>query len=40
MTGEEYYSVHNDGDSDVELFIFNRRVEDLPSERQEGFWPE
>jgi mannose-6-phosphate isomerase-like protein (cupin superfamily) len=40
MTGEEFYSVHNDGDSDAELLIFNRRIEDLPSERQEGFWPE
>jgi mannose-6-phosphate isomerase-like protein (cupin superfamily) len=40
MTGEVHYSVHNDGDSDAELLIFNRRVEDQPGERQEDFWPE
>jgi mannose-6-phosphate isomerase-like protein (cupin superfamily) len=40
MTGDEYYSVHNDGSSDAELLIFNRRVDDLPSDRQDDFWPE
>ena len=40
MTGEEYYSVHNDTDGEVELLIFNVRVPDLPTEREEGFWPE
>jgi mannose-6-phosphate isomerase-like protein (cupin superfamily) len=41
MTGEAPYSLHNDTDSDVEVFIFNRRVEgDQPTEKAEDFWPE
>jgi mannose-6-phosphate isomerase-like protein (cupin superfamily) len=40
MTGEDFYSVHNGGDGDVELLIFNARDPDMPSERREGFWPE
>ena len=39
MGGDEFYSVHNDTDSDAELLIFSTRLEDPPSERQEDFWP-
>jgi mannose-6-phosphate isomerase-like protein (cupin superfamily) len=40
MTGEDFYSVHNDTDADVELLIFNARTEDLPTDQQDEFWPE
>jgi len=40
MTGDTHYSVHNDTDSDVELLIFNSRVEDIPTDQQADFWPE
>jgi mannose-6-phosphate isomerase-like protein (cupin superfamily) len=40
MTGDEYYSVHNDTDGEVGLLIFNTRVEDQATERQDDFWPE
>ena len=40
MTGEAFYSVHNDTDGDVELMILSTRLPDPPSERQEDFWPE
>ena len=39
MTGEQFYSVHNDTDADAELIIFSTRVPDPPVERQDGFWP-
>src|ERR1044071_6483030 len=39
MTGEEFYSVHNDTDSDAELMIFSTRLEEPPVEQQEDFWP-
>ena len=40
MTGEEFYSVHNDGDGDAELLLFSTRLESPPAEQQEDFWPE
>ena len=40
MSGDAFYSVHNDKDADVELLIFNRRVGDQPGEQQDDFWPE
>jgi mannose-6-phosphate isomerase-like protein (cupin superfamily) len=40
MTSDEYYAVHNDTDAEVQLLILNARLEDPPSERQDGFWPE
>jgi mannose-6-phosphate isomerase-like protein (cupin superfamily) len=40
MSGEEFYSVHNDTDADAELLIFSTRLEDAPAERQDGFWPQ
>lgn len=39
MTGEEFYSVHNDTGSDAELMIFSTRLEDPPVEQQQDFWP-
>ncbi len=40
MTGEDFYSVHNDGDADAELVIMSTRVDDQQTERQDDFWPE
>jgi uncharacterized cupin superfamily protein len=39
MTGEEFYSVHNDTDSDAELVILSARRADPPFEKLDGFWP-
>jgi mannose-6-phosphate isomerase-like protein (cupin superfamily) len=39
MTGEEFYSVHNDTDAEAELLILSARLDDPPLEKQEGFWP-
>ena len=39
MTGEAFYSVHNDSDDDAELLIMSVKVDDLPTERQDDFWP-
>ena len=40
MTGEDFYSVHNDGDGEAELLIFSTRLEEPQAEQQEDFWPE
>jgi mannose-6-phosphate isomerase-like protein (cupin superfamily) len=40
MTGDAFYSVHNDTDGDLELMIFSTRLADAPMEKQEDFWPE
>jgi uncharacterized cupin superfamily protein len=40
MTGEDFYSVHNDADSEAELLIFSTRLPDAKTEQQDGFWPE
>lgn len=39
MTGDAFYSVHNDTADDVELMILSTRLEQPPSEKQEDFWP-
>jgi uncharacterized cupin superfamily protein len=39
MSGDDFYSVHNDTDRDAELLIFSTRLEDPPLEKQDGFWP-
>jgi mannose-6-phosphate isomerase-like protein (cupin superfamily) len=39
MTGEDFYSVHNDSDTNAELLIFSTRLEDPPAEKQDDFWP-
>jgi uncharacterized cupin superfamily protein len=40
MTGEEFYSVHNDTDAEAELLLFSTRREDATTEQGENFWPE
>jgi uncharacterized cupin superfamily protein len=39
MTGEQFYSVHNDTDAESELLIFSTRLADAPLEKLDGFWP-
>jgi uncharacterized cupin superfamily protein len=39
MTGEEFYSVHNDTEAEAELLILSTRLADPPLEKLEGFWP-
>jgi mannose-6-phosphate isomerase-like protein (cupin superfamily) len=39
MTGEEFYSVHNDTDAEAEVMILSTRLAEPPSEQQEEFWP-
>jgi mannose-6-phosphate isomerase-like protein (cupin superfamily) len=38
LTGEEFYSVHNDTDAEAELVLISTKLEDAPTERQEDFW--
>jgi uncharacterized cupin superfamily protein len=40
MTGEDFYSVHNDTDSEVELVIISAKSDDMSTEKQDDFWPE
>lgn len=40
MTGDAFYSVHNDTDADAELLLFSARVADMPTEQQQNFWPD
>ncbi len=40
MTGEGFYSVHNDSGADAELIILSTRDPDAATEKQEDFWPE
>ena len=39
MTGEEYYSLHNDTDEEAELLIFSTRLAEPGFEQREDFWP-
>ena len=39
MSGDDFYSVHNDTDREAELLIFSTRLEDPPLQKQDGFWP-
>jgi uncharacterized cupin superfamily protein len=39
MTGEDFYSVHNNSDADAELVLISTRLEDPTTERQDDFWP-
>ena len=39
MTGEDFYSVHNDTDAEAELLLFSKRLESQPFEKREDFWP-
>lgn len=40
MTGEEFYSVHNDTDEEAQLLLFSTRLPDARTERQDDFWPD
>jgi mannose-6-phosphate isomerase-like protein (cupin superfamily) len=40
MTGDDFYSVHNDTGADAELVIISARVDEMPTEQQEDFWPQ
>ena len=37
--GDAFRSVHNDTDSEAELFIFSTRLAQPPTEQQQDFWP-
>jgi mannose-6-phosphate isomerase-like protein (cupin superfamily) len=39
MSGDDFYSVHNDSDADAELVIMSARVDEMPTEQQQDFWP-
>jgi mannose-6-phosphate isomerase-like protein (cupin superfamily) len=39
MTGDAFYSVHNDSKSEAELFLFSTRDPQATTEQQQGFWP-
>jgi uncharacterized cupin superfamily protein len=39
MTGEDFYSVHNDTDSEAELMILSTRLPEPRTEQQDDFWP-
>ena len=40
MTGEDFYSVHNDTDGELQLMLISTRLAEPPTEKQEDFWPE
>jgi uncharacterized cupin superfamily protein len=40
MTGEEYYSLHNDTDAEAELLVFSTRLAGPPFEKLDEFWPQ
>ena len=39
VTGDEFYSVHNDTEAEAELLIFSTRLPEPPFEKLDGFWP-
>ena len=39
MSGDEFYSVHNDTDEEAELVVLSTRLTDAPFETRDGFWP-
>jgi uncharacterized cupin superfamily protein len=40
MTGEGFYSVHNDADSEAELMILSTRLPEPRTEQEQDFWPD
>ena len=40
MSGEEFYSVHNDSGEDAELVLISTRLPEPPTEKQDDFWPQ
>src|SRR5690349_11752563 len=39
VAGHPFRSVHNDTGEEAELLIFSPRLDEPPTEKQEGFWP-
>ena len=39
MSGDAFYSVHNDTDAEAELLIFSTRLAEPRTEKQDDFWP-
>jgi mannose-6-phosphate isomerase-like protein (cupin superfamily) len=39
MSGEEFYSVHNDTEAEAELLIFSTRLSERRLEKRDDFWP-
>jgi uncharacterized cupin superfamily protein len=39
MTGEDFYSVHNDTDAEAELLLFSTRLAEPRTEKKDNFWP-
>jgi mannose-6-phosphate isomerase-like protein (cupin superfamily) len=39
MSGDDFYSVHNDTAGEAELLIFSARHAEPPLEKSDGFWP-
>ena len=39
MSGEEFYSVHNDTEAEAELLIFSTRLRERRLEKRDDFWP-
>jgi mannose-6-phosphate isomerase-like protein (cupin superfamily) len=39
MTGEAFYSVHNDTEAEAELFLLSTRDPNSTTEQQHDFWP-
>ena len=39
MTGEDFYSVHNDTDAEAELLIVSTRLREPRTDKRDNFWP-
>jgi mannose-6-phosphate isomerase-like protein (cupin superfamily) len=39
MSGEEFYSVHNDTEAEAQLLIFSTRLTERRLEKRDDFWP-
>jgi uncharacterized cupin superfamily protein len=39
VTGEAFYSVHNDTNAEAELLVLSTRLAEPRIEKQDGFWP-
>jgi uncharacterized cupin superfamily protein len=39
MSGDDFYAVHNDTDTEAELLILSTRLPEPTTEQQEDFWP-
>jgi uncharacterized cupin superfamily protein len=39
MSGDDFYAVHNDTESEAELLILSTRLPQPPLEKRDDFWP-